>query len=178
MGTRLNLILRRFGIIGLVALWSGIVVATYGTHLKSESSQLKQYEREVMDRAVADHPGKDLAPGLAVGLACASAWEFVGAVSGFLGFILTSGLVVLREMYGWEKTAARIGTGILASFALLGVCPNINSGLGNFRWGFDTLGAGEWIIAAGLLLVAVGPFSLTRDSNSDPARNDANSPLW
>jgi hypothetical protein len=130
-----------------------------------------------MDRAVADHPGEDLAPGLAVGLACASAWEFVVAVSGFLGFILTSGLAVMREMSGLNRTVARVGTGILAGFALLGVYSNINAGLESFRWGFDTLGAGEWLIATGLLLVAVGAFSLTRDSNPGRARKDADSSM-
>jgi hypothetical protein len=174
MRTRLDLILRRCGIIGLVALWSGIGVVTYGTHLKSESPQLKQYEWEAMQEMTHesrdDDPKRDYGPGIALGVILSSAWEFVGVVSVFLGSILTGGLVVLREMYGWKKMAARIGTGILASFALLGVYPNINSGLGSFRWGFDTLGAGEWLIAAGLLLVAVGSFSLTRDTNSGLSR--------
>jgi len=181
MGKRLDLIFRRCGVIGLVAMWLGIGVVTYETHLKSESPQLKQHQwetiQEMDNESHDDDPKRDYGPGIALGVLLSSAWFFVGAIEGFLGLILTSGLVVMREMSGRKKTVARIGTGLLAAFALLGVYPNINSGLASFRWGFDTLGAGEWLIATGLLLVAVGAFSLTRDSNPGRARKDADSSM-
>jgi len=179
MGTKLNLILWRGGIIGLVALWSGIGVVTYGTYLKSESPQFKQYEwetiREMDNESHDGDPKRDNGPGIVLGVMLSSAWFFVGPLYICLGCWLTTGLLVLRRMHVWNKTVAWMGTASLAAFALLGVCPNINSGLASFRWGFATLAVGEWLIAGSLLLVAVGSFSLTRDTGSDLVRKHGGS---
>jgi hypothetical protein len=128
----------------------------------------------MIERIHADNPDKDLGPGLGVGVALASAWEFVGGVHVFLGFVFSGSLLVIRVLAQWNRSAAFIATGLFWLGCAWGIYVSYQAALDEFQWGFTTLGAGHSLLAIGLALGAIGSLSLTRNS---PAVAATPSPL-
>jgi hypothetical protein len=144
----------------LVLLWTSVVLSSYGTHLKSESPQLEEYETEARERMAAANPGSDGGSGIGIGIILASTWQFVGCVSAFMALVLMGGLLFVHAIALWNRKAAYLATGALALLCMLFVYTLSQSAKHHLDWGFDTLGSGELLVALALLLVAVGSCSL------------------
>jgi hypothetical protein len=154
---------------GLVTQAVSVFIISYGVHLKTQSDRFEEHERSVENRIIAKNPGKDLAPGLAVGMAAASSWMFHCCVMYFFTFACTFSLLVLHAIALYSRVLAIGATGGFCLFCLWFAYAILQGGWHAWEWGFITLAAGEILTAIGLLLTVIGaPCVVLRTDQAQP----------
>jgi hypothetical protein len=104
----------------LFSIWLSVPVLALGTHLREQSPQYAEYERELTTSLETAQPGQDLAPGVGVGLALSNAWPFVVCLDGCGVLVFTAGLLLIRPAARWDRSAGFLVAGVVGLVGLLG----------------------------------------------------------
>lgn len=147
----------------------------YGTHLQATSPNYASYQQHQIDIIEAAKPGKDLAPGLGLGLVMAGTWPFTVMMQGFLILLFIASVLLVRIIT--EQTMNRnISWGIFLAFSVFwtyGMFLLLRTAADNFKWAFTLLALANVFTFIGLITGSIGLFKeisnqlLKRDAAKD-----------
>lgn len=141
---------------GLFLIWASVAAITLGTHLQTLSPRFAEYEQQKI-RSEAGSGGEErLNPAGRMALVLSFTWEFVFCFSGLFAALFTAGVLVIRAMGRWHRDLALLTAGGFGMGCLAGAVEGVGEALRSFDWGFEILGSGYLLSAAGLAIGAVG----------------------
>jgi hypothetical protein len=137
-----------------------MLLVGFGTHLQAKSPNLEPYLQYQMDIARANNPGKDMAPGLGVGLAMAIAWPFTVLMQGFLIilFAASASTVYTIAKRSEKRIMIRVTFPVFVIFWGWVIYVLLRSAVDNARWDFTLLVVAEGVTSIGLILGCIGLF--------------------
>ena len=144
--------------VGIVLIWTSVIVISYGTYLQVFSPNYQEYEQHIVTKITSQNPGKDL--GFALTLI--SAWPFTAAFCAAIGLLFIFGVLTLRLIAVWSRDFMLVASGIFTSGCLLGSLLGIGEAIDSLRWGFIALSVGYLLAAGGLIFGAVGVLGCCR----------------
>ena len=148
----------------LILLLISLPLVGYGSHLQKDSPNFASYQQHQIDRIEASSHGRDLGPGLGLGLVMTSAWPFTVLVQVILIVMFIATLIIVgtitsctkRRPIAWAVFAACF------SFWVSVILMISRSAIENMRWSFTFLSVAEMITVVGL---AIGNIGLLRELN-------------
>lgn len=139
--------------VGIVLIWTSVIVIPYGAYIQTYSPNLREYEAyETARMSAAGLRG----PGAGIGLALSSFWPFVIAVYAAIGLFFIFGILVVRFIARWNRMLALLASGIILTGCFLGAFAQVQEAIAHLRWGFIVRGAGDLLAAGGLIIGALG----------------------
>ncbi len=143
--------------IGIISIWTSVIVTPYGTYLQTLSPHFPEYEQHKLTKMAA---AGLTSPGAGIGLTFASAWPIVAVFCAAVGLLFIFGVWVLRSIAGWNRDLALVASGAFICGCLIGSFSGIQEAISNLRWGFLILSIGYLMSAVGLIFGAIGVLRL------------------
>jgi len=146
---------------GIGFIWLSVVVVSWGTHLRTQSSNFETY-RLATFREHAGTTEERLNPVGRMALVMSFSWQFEFCFGAFVAAVLMAGLLGIRAVSRRYRNLSLFLAIAFSLGCLAGAVGNVSEARECFQWGFVTLGVGHLLCTAGLSSVslAVARFSL------------------
>ena len=159
---------------GFLLIWTSVLIIPIGTYLQIKAPGFEKYQKKLEAEMEARNPEADAGP--AMFAAMVFAVPTMCCFSLLIGLMFTFGMSIVYSLTLWRRDVGLLVAGVFLGGCLLGSLLSIVEGLQGFHWGFNVLGVGYLVSAAGLALGGVGStgqcfFSLkNKPKPADPAR--------